>query len=249
VSGGKENSKDSGRKRFNKYRGGDMKKILGIFFSPKEVFVKLNDKPDWIVPVVVTILVSLIFTMIVLPRVIVPEQTKRIMEMDRLTEAQKERATGRLEGAQPYITTPIGIIVFSFILIFIKSGILFLIFSLFGEKTVFKKVLAIVSYSFLIGVPEVILKTSLMLIKGSTRVYTGLALLATNLDIKSPIFRLLARIDIFTIWHLCLISLGLAVIYKINNKKSFAIVFGLWLLWILLQFGLAFVLPKGLFFG
>ncbi len=226
-----------------------MKKILGIFFSPKEVFVKLNEKPDWIVPVVITIVVSLVFTMIVLPRVIIPEQTKRIMEMDRLTEAQKETAAGRLEGVQPYITTPIGIIVFSFILIFIKSGILFLIFSLFGEKTVFKKVLAIVSYSFLIGVPEVILKTSLMLIKGSTRVYTGLALLATNLDIKAPIFRLLARIDIFTIWHLCLISLGLAVIYKINNKKSFAIVFGLWLLWILLQFGLAFVLPKGLFFG
>ena len=200
-------------------------------------------------PVVITIVISLIFTMIVLPRVIIPEQTKRIMEMDRLTEEQKETAAGRLEGVQPYITTPIGIVIFSFILIFVKSGILFLVFSLFGEKTVFKKVLAIVSYSFLIGVPEIILKTSLMLIKESSRVYTGLALLATNLDIKSPIFRLLARIDIFTIWHLCLISLGLAVIYKINNKKSFAIVFGLWILWILLQFGLAFVLPKGLFFG
>lgn len=226
-----------------------MKKLLNLYFNPVDVFKQLNEKPDWVIPVIITLVIILILTMVALPKVIIPEQSKRIMEMDRLTEEQKEIAAGRLEGVQPYITTPIGVIVFSFILIFVKSGILFLIFSIFGEKTIFKKVLAIVSYSFLTGVPEVILKTSLMLIKGSTRVYTGLALLSTNLGVKSPIFRLLERIDIFTIWHLCLISLGLAVIYKINYKKSFTIVFGLWLLWILLQFGLAFVLPKGIFFG
>jgi len=89
VDGGNKTSKESRRKRFNKHRGGKMSKIIGIFFSPKEVFAKLNEKPDWIVPVVITIVVSLIFTMIVLPRVIIPEQTKRIMEMDGLTEEQK----------------------------------------------------------------------------------------------------------------------------------------------------------------
>lgn len=226
-----------------------MKKIIDLYFSPKEVFKQLNEKPDWVIPVVLALVVSLIFTMILLPKVILPEGSKKILEMERLTEEQKEAAVAGLEGIRPYITTPIAVIVSTFFLIFIKAGIFFLIFSLLGSRTVFKKILAVVSYSFLVGIPESILKSILMFLKGSTRVYTSLALLTPNLDFKSPVFRVLSRIDIFTIWNLSLISLGCAVIYNMKEKKTFMIVFGLWLLWLLLLLVLGFIVPKGLFFG
>ncbi len=226
-----------------------MKKILDIYFSPKEVFKQLEEKPDWVIPVVLTLVVSLIFTMVLLPKVILPEGSKKILAIERLTEEQKEAAVAGLEGIRPYITTPIAIIIGGFLLIFIKAGFFFLIFSLFGSRTVFKKILAVVSYSFLIGIPESIVKSILMLMKGSTKVFTSLALLTSNLDFKSPVFRILSRIDIFTIWNLVLISLGCAIIYKMNEKKTFLIVFGLWLLWLLLILIVGFILPKGLFFG
>lgn len=226
-----------------------MKKIIDLYFSPKEVFKQLNEKPDWVIPVVLALVVSLIFTMILLPKVILPEGSKKILEMERLTEEQKEAAVAGLEGIRPYITTPIAVIVSTFFLIFIKAGIFFLIFSLLGSRTVFKKILAVVSYSFLVGIPESIVKSILMLMKGSTKVFTSLALLTPNLDFKSPVFRVLSRIDIFTIWNLSLISLGCAIIYKMNEKKTFLIVFGLWFLWLLLLLVLGFIVPKGLFFG
>ncbi len=226
-----------------------MKKILDLYFSPKEVFKQLDEKPNWVIPVVLTLVVSLIFTMILLPKVILPEGSKKILAMERLTEEQKEAAVAGLEGLRPYITTPIAVIVSTFFLIFIKAGIFFLFFSLLGSRTVFKKILAVVSYSFLIGIPESIVKSILMLMKGSTKVFTSLALLTPNLDFKSPVFRVLSRIDIFTIWNLFLISLGCAIIYKMNEKKTFMIVFGLWLLWLLLILIVGFILPKGLFFN
>jgi len=226
-----------------------MKKIIDLYFSPVETFKKLNEKPDWVIPVVLTLIVALIFTMIALPKVIIPEQSKRIMEMEQLTEEQKEAASAGLGGIKPYITTPIAVTVSFFFIVFVKSWIFFMIFMLFGSRTIFKKVLAIVSYSFLINIPESILKTAMMLMKGSTRVYTSLALFASNLGFKSPLFGLLSRIDIFTIWNLILISIGFTVIYGIGKKKSFGVVFGCWILWLLIHFGIRFILPKGLFFG
>ncbi|MCK4234250.1 YIP1 family protein [candidate division WOR-3 bacterium] len=226
-----------------------MKKIIDLYFSPVETFKKLNEKPDWVIPVVLTLIVALIFTMIALPKVIIPEQSKRIMEMEQLTEEQREAASAGLGGIKPYITTPIAVTISFFFIVFVKSWLFFMIFMLFGSRTIFKKVLAIVSYSFLIGIPESIVKSSMMLIKKSTQVYTSIALLVPNLDFKSPFFKVLNRIDIFTIWNLILISLGFTIIYGMGKKKAFSIVFGLWVLWLLLVLAVGFILPKGLFFG
>ncbi|NIA23211.1 MAG: hypothetical protein GWP03_03505 [Proteobacteria bacterium] len=47
--------------------------------------------------------------------------------------------------------------------------------------------------------------------------------------------------EIFTLWNLTLIGLGLGVITKLNKKKSTTIVFVLWILWVLIN---TFVLRK-----
>jgi len=88
-----------------------------------------------------------------------------------------------------------------------------------------------------------------MFMKGSTRVFTSLALVVPNMDMESPFFKVLSRIDIFMIWQLSLIALGCSIMYGVSRKKSFGIVFGLWILWLLLVLVVGFILPKGLLFG
>lgn len=222
-----------------------MKKILNLYFSPLETFKEIDEKADWLIPVVITIVVVLVFTMVSLPKVIIPEREKRIMGMEQLTEEQKDRALESLGGFKLYLITPISIVIFSFIVIFAKSGIFYLLFSIFGNRTVFKKVLSIVSYCFLVGIPETILKTLLMLIKGSTRVYTSIVIFTPGIGFESPFFKVLNRIDIFTIWNLILISLGFSVIYKIERKKSFVVVFASWVVWLGIVFAMSYILPKG----
>ena len=226
-----------------------MKKILDLYFSPTDLFKQLDEKPDWLLPVVITLIIILIFSMLTLPKVLLPERSKRIMSMQNLTPEQKDKILSSLTGIRPFITTPLSIIIFTFIIILLKAGLFFLIFLIFGAKTLFKKTLAVVSYSFLVGIPETIIKSSLMLVKKTTRVFTSLALFFPNLGFKSPAFTFLSRIDIFTIWNLILISLGFAVIYRIKKGKSFSIVFGFWVLWLLVQLGIAFILPKNIYFS
>ncbi len=226
-----------------------VKKILNLYFSPAETFKAVNEKPDWIIPISLSIVVILIMTMFAMPDIILPEQAKRIAEMEQLPEEIKERQLERLDGILPYITTPLGIIIFSFILLFLQSSIFMLAFLMLGNRTNFKKVLAVVSYSYLTGIPEIILKVVLMFVKKTALVYTSLVLVFPNLDAKSPLFKVLSRLDIFTIWHLALIGLGCSIIYGVSRKKSLAIIFGLWALWLILVFVGSFFIPKGLLFG
>lgn len=225
-----------------------MKKILNVYFNPLETFKQLNEKPDWIIPISITLIVIVAFTMLALPKIILPERAKMIEESDRIPEEFKEKQLEQLEGSLPYVTTPLAIIIFSFILLFLQSSIFLFVFLMFGNRTPFKKVLAVVSYSYLVGVPEIILKTSLMFIRKTARVFTSLALVVPNLEMDSALFRVLSRIDIFMIWQLSLVALGCSVIYGVSRKKSFGIIFGLWGLWLIVVLVLGFVLPKGIMF-
>jgi hypothetical protein len=226
-----------------------VKRILNLYFSPAETFKAVNEKPDWIVPISLLIVVILIVTMVAMPKIIIPEQRKHLEGMEQIPKEMKEKQLERLEGIFPYITTPLTIIVLSFILLFLQSSIFMLAFLLFGNRVNFKKVLAVVSYSFLTGIPESILRAALMFIKRTAQVYTSLVLVFPNLDMKSPLFKLLSRLDIFMIWRLALISLGCSIIYGIGRKKSFGIVFGLWILWLIVVFVASYFLPKGLSLG
>jgi hypothetical protein len=231
-------------------KGGSMiKRILNLYFSPVETFKAVNEKPDWIVPISLSIVVILIMTTLAMPGIIIPDQMKRIEEMERLPEEAKAIQLERLQGALPYITTPVSIIIFSFILLFLQSGIFVLVFLILGNRTNFKKMLAVVSYSYLTGIPEIILKVVLMFVKKTARVYTSLVLVFPNLDVKSPLFKVLSRLDIFMIWHLALIALGCSIIYGVSRKKSFGIIFGLWALWLIVIFIASYFMPKGLQFG
>jgi hypothetical protein len=226
-----------------------VKRILNLYFSPAETFKQLKEKPDWIVPISVSLVVILIMTTLAMPKIIIPEQAKRIEEMEQMPEEMKEKQLERLEGILPYISTPLSIIIFTFILLFLQSSIFMLAFLILGNRTNFKKVLAVVSYSYLTGIPEIILKVILMFVKKTAHVYTSLVLVFPNLDVKSPIFKVLSRLDIFMIWHLALIGLGCSIIYGVSRKKSFSVVFGLWALWLIVVFVGSYFMPKNLQFG
>ena len=62
----------------------------------------------------------------------------------------------------------------------------------------------------------------------------------------SVAFKILAKFDIFTIWQIALVALGLAIVYKFTVKKSASMVIGFWGLWIIISVGLS-TLFKGRF--
>ena len=56
-----------------------MQRVVGVFFSPKETFVAVDRKPDWIVPLIIIIIVTLICTMLTM-QYTMPEQMQKQRE-------------------------------------------------------------------------------------------------------------------------------------------------------------------------
>jgi hypothetical protein len=121
-----------------------------------------------------------------------------------------------------------------------------------GGETKFKKVFSVMAWSSLVGMVGQILKTFLILSKGTSRgVVTSLAILMPTPELgeKTPIlYRFLSRFDLFTIWELIIWIIGLAVIYRFETKKSAMLVLSLWAIWVLISVALGGLLG-GMFGG
>lgn len=215
-----------------------IERVIKIFYSPKEVFSWLSQKPDWAIPIIILIIVSLISVSLLYSPIIKPEQLKRIEDSSRLTPEQIEEAKLRFEGNLPLVLALVSTGVVSPIAILIISGILYGMFSLMGGEGKFRQVFAVCSYSNLVAVLGVALKTPLQLAKGSSHVYTSLALVVPGLSTDSALFRLLNSFDIFALWQLWLLILGLGIVYNLSIKKSSIAIIALWVTWIAIKVGL-----------
>jgi hypothetical protein len=161
---------------------------------------------------------------------------------ERMNQLQDRLDKGR--GALGAALQSIGIIVFGFIIFFIVSGVYFLIakFILKGEGTYTDALVAngMTSYVFVV---QVIIATILALAMGKLISDTSVAAF-TGTDRATFMGFILAKINPITIWGFAVLSIGLAKMFKsASTTKYYVMVFGLWIVWGLIVFGLGKAVP------
>ena len=226
-------------------------KVWGIFFDPRKSFSSLSERPTWIFPVIVLIIIAMISSVLVAPFRI-QETIEKIDQNPQLTAEQKEQIIEDIQErqAKPWmklISYGIGPIVAIFFIVVIVSAVLYFGGNvLLGGDAGFKQVLSVYSWSSLVSIPAIIVKTPLMLIKNSVHVHTSLAAIMPSGSDESVIFKILTHTDIFTIWEICLISIGLAVVYRFSTKRSAWLVIFLYLIYVMGSVGFS-LLTRGRF--
>jgi len=221
---------------------GGASKIINTFFEPRKVFESLKIKPTWLVPFIIAALLGIGFFYYTYP-FIMAQQVEKIQENERIPEEQKERIIERMtERDHPPIWqlsfAPIGTLL-SFVVV---AAALFFVFNvLLGGDSNYRRVLSVYSYSSLIAIPAMIVKFPLIMMKENLNVQTSLALLLSPNTKDSFVYKVFSSFDIFTIWQVILVSMGLGEMYKYGTKKAFTAVFILWVIWILLKSGLSSV--------
>ena len=222
---------------------GGASKVLSLFFEPRKVFESLKIKPTWLVPFIIVILLGMVFYYYAYP-IIMSEQVAKIQANVKIPEEQKQAIIEKMQGGEhppawQLGITPIGGLIY----LVIASAILFFVFNvLLGGDSTFRKVFSVYCYSALVGIPATIVKLPLTLVKKSTDVQTSLAILLSP-DAKGSFwYNILSSFDIFVIWQVILISIGLAVVYKFTPKKSYTTVFVLWIVYVFLKSGLSSLL-------
>jgi hypothetical protein len=119
--------------------------LFGIFLEPKETFQKLRQTPNWLLPLVASLVLVGVGNFIVIEKVgianILKAALKSNPQADQILEMAKESTTTRvIMHAAPLVSLPFGILS--------TVATLLLLLALSSEEANFKKVFCVVSYSF-----------------------------------------------------------------------------------------------------
>lgn len=224
---------------------GGASKVFNIFFEPRKVFESLKIKPTWLVPFLIVAILGIGFFYTTYPY-IMNQQVEKIRANEKIPDEQKQMIVDKMteNNTPPLWQLPFAPIV-TLLIFVILSAILYFVFNvILGGDSSFRRVFSVYCYSNLVAIPSMIVKLPLIMIKKDIGVQTSLALLLSAENKETFFYRLLSGFDIFTLWMVILISMGMGVLYKYTAKKSFTILFVLWVLLILITAGLS-----GLFGG
>lgn len=205
-------------------------KIFSLFWEPSETFRALKAGVDWTdiaIPLILVIIISLISISYITP-IALQEQRTRIENSERLSDQQKEQVLDRMESrsdsVMPYITTPIVLVIK---LAIVAAVILFLNNFIMGGEAKFLTFLGVAAYVGLIDGINILIKLPLIVSQQTTRIHTSLALLFEQSE--TFFFRLMANLDLFSLWKVALFAIALAVFNQKKTARTFSIVFLFWI--------------------
>ena len=171
------------------------------------------------------------------------EDIKQQLRSDPTLSAEEvQRRLGNIEAQQTdgvssrALVRGLGILtVMHAVKLFGLAFIIWLALQLAPEKVDFKGVLSVSSFSFLVLLPEALVKTPLVVMKGTKNVYLGLVTLLPPEWKFSPLFNLLEKLDIFTVWMVVLLVMALPVVTGISKKRAYVTIGYLWGTWLLIS--------------
>jgi hypothetical protein len=225
-------------------------RFLGIFVSPRETFADIARRPDFIAPLIVLILTAIAVSEVVLAKIDMARIVRMQLEQSgRASSMSPEQAQQAIEqGAR--IGTIVGHFGFLFAVIglLIAAGIgLLVVNAIFGGKANFRTVFSVTCYSNLVSVLGAVI-VALVVLFGDVEHFNPQSPTPTNLgfflsptDTPRPLLSLASSFDIFTLWTIILLGIGLseATARKVKTASVTLTLFGIWLLWVLIKVGLS----------
>lgn len=243
-------------------------KLAGVFLSPAQTYEQMSKFPprtiDWLLPVSLMIVFAIIANLILMrnPDIRYDVQQKQMAQLEKnfnmmvekgqLTrEAADEQIEKNRERMEEFGSGGIGTVlqavstVFAvFITFFIVTGIYFLFsrFVLKGEGT-FQSALSANGLSYYISIVGLIAMVLASLFLRRFMMGTSAAAFM-DMDKTTFMGMLLSKLDLIGIWGLAITSVGLSKMFHSKSMgKYFAVVFGIWIAWSLIAFGIANAVP------
>jgi len=224
-----------------------MNKIINIFTAPTKVFTGLKEKPEWLTPFIIVLLVVAITAALTvnMTKEVVMTQQEEVLRDKGLTDEQIDQAMKLAGGPLAAVTGAIGGALFTAIILLAFAAILNLFIPLVGGGSSFKSIFSVVCFSALVKVPANILRLVLIAITKSPYVSTSLALFVPNLPKTSFGYQLLVGLDFFIVWEMLLVSMGICITNELKQKSVYMLVFVIWLASLFIGLGLGSIFRSG----
>lgn len=227
-------------------------RVIGVFFSPKATFEDVVRKPSWLLPVLLTTILSIGVSFAINQRMnwrdYISQQIEKSPRAAQLSPEQKQQ---QIEGGAKFsgpFTYAIGVcapILATLIIGLIMWGVYSL---LGGISTNFSTAFGITAHAFLTGLVSSPLFILILYLKPfgtadlENPVATNLAAILPD-DAAKWLVALCKSFDLFTFGTLILLAIGFAAVNpkKLKGAKSFTIAFTVWAVWVVCRVGWAFI--------
>lgn len=194
-------------------------RFIGILTAPGETYRSVVAHPKWLGMLVLTTLIMAVCTSLPMmteegQQAAVDAQVRQMESMGRQVNDQMYEGLQRSRGFMPYMTAG-GVVVMGPLMAAIMAGILFAIFNAgMGGEASYKQVFTVLVHASVISAAGQLFTGPLNYFRGQVTSATNLAVMLPMLEEGSFFARLAGMIDLFVIWWLVVLSIGLAVLYR-----------------------------------
>jgi hypothetical protein len=205
--------------------------------SPGDAFRGIRAKPTWVLALVVLLVFQIGLSVVALSRLDRTKMRERAEEVMRGRGMSQEQIDQALERQEQFMKNPVlrygasvvstGVITGAGLAL-LSLILLALVPMLGGASTNFMLNLAIATHAALVRILGAIVTATLMILRGPEHASTGLALLIPSLK-SGFLHAFMSRIDIFSIWEVILLAMGVKIVYELKDYRSYVYLFILWL--------------------
>ena len=220
-------------------------RLFNVFATPGDVFEEVkSSKPsigNWLVPVLLASLVGIISVWVIFSLPTVQQQMRSAQErkVDEIARKQNwsPQQTEQLKEQMERFTGPtiikitgtFGAVAGSFFWLFaLALGIWLLGAKIFKGQFAYMQAVEVAGLGMMITVLGGIVGLLLVVAKGSMFVSCSPALLLNEFNPENKVHLALVALNLFTLWHLGVMSVGVSKLSGVSTAKAAGWLFGVW---------------------
>lgn len=225
--------------------------MSGIFTEPGETYETIANTPKknyWIFPVLISVVIGLISTFLFMQDAELVSKTmekqkekmrekfQESVKQGKMTQEDSEKAMESMnpKGMMFKVFGFGGAIIGPFVILLLLSVFYLIALKIMKAQFDFMNILNVVGLAMLISGIGSIIAVVISILKGNLT-SVGPGLLFSEESAGQKVYTMLTKIDLFSIWFYAVIAIGLSKIARVSIAKTAAVVFGLWIVYILVS--------------
>jgi hypothetical protein len=218
-------------------------RLAGVLFEPVTTLRSIAERPDWVVPLIVLVLISLASTLVLTGHIDLERTIREKMAGKNIPAEQLDRQIEIGSKIQKF-TAPLVVVAVP-ISLAIVAGTFLLVFRLFGGEGSFRQAFSVTVYSWVPLAIGGLVTTIIVATRGLVTQDEVVGMLRSNLGFLVDshdhviLYTLLSQLDVFTIWTLSLFAIGYAFMSRFSRAASASIVIAVWMVVVLFKVALA----------
>jgi len=194
-------------------------RFIGVITEPKETFRSVVAHPKWLTMLALTTLLVAFFSALPMTteagkQAAIDQQVEQRRAFGMETSDQAYAQMEKMSGVMPYITFGM-VVVMTPIMAAIIAGILFAIFNAaLGGEASFKQVLSVLVHAGAVSALSTVFSGIVNYFRGGVGSAANLGALLPMLPERSFAANLLGTIDVFLVWYVIVLAIGLGVLYR-----------------------------------